>query len=324
MLTAVRVLAGLGAAMAGGALLGAYRRDITEHRERVRGGGRIAQTRLGPVEYAVAGSGPPALVIHGAGGGYDQGLLLGQNIPGFQVIAPSRFGYLGTPTPQDISPAAQADAHAALLDTLGIERAVVAGISAGAPSAVQMALRHPERVRALILIVPRGYAPGQPVEAPATHAGMMRVVMSGADFAYWAAMRIARNKVVQFVGVPPEVEACATPVERERVDEVISSILPLSMRIEGLRNDSAITLGPLPLERIQAPTLIVSARDDLFRTLPAAEHLAERIPGARLVVLDTGGHLCVGRQGEVNGAITDLLADVAAAEGKVQPLRKSA
>jgi 2-hydroxy-6-oxonona-2,4-dienedioate hydrolase len=323
MSIAARVLAGLGVAV-GGALLGAYQRDISEQRKRVREGGRIVQTPFGPIEYATAGSGPPALVIHGAGGGYDQGLLLGQSFPGFRVIAPSRFGYLGTPTPADISPAAQADAHAALLDSLGVEKAVVAGISAGAPSAVELALRHADRVRALILVVPRGYAPGQPAEAPATHAGIMQLVMTGADFAFWAATRIARSKVVQFVGVPPEVEARATPAERERVDAVIRGILPLSMRIEGLRNDSAIALGPLPLERIKAPTLIVSARDDLFGTLPAAEHLAERIPGARLVVLDTGGHLCVGRQGEVNGAFADLLAGVQPAEGKVQPLREPA
>jgi pimeloyl-ACP methyl ester carboxylesterase len=325
METGTRRLLALAAAVAGGIIFNRYRRELGEIRRRVREGRRVADTAAGTIEYAVEGSGPPVLVIHGAGGGYDQGLLLGQNFAGFRVIAPSRFGYLGTPTPLDISPAAQADAHAALLDTLGVDKVVVAGVSAGAPSTVQLALRHPERVRGLVLIVPRGYAPGQAVDAAPRHEpSVLRVIMSGADFAYWAAARIARSRVLRFLGVPPEVEARAAPAERERVNAIIRSVLPLSMRINGIRNDSAITLGPLPVERIQAPTLIISARDDLFSTLPAAKYLAERIPGAKLVVLDSGGHLMVGRQVEVTGAVASFLEGLRLLEANMQPLRKSA
>jgi pimeloyl-ACP methyl ester carboxylesterase len=95
-----------------------YRRDIRRERERVSTGSEIAETGRGPIEYATAGAGPPVLLIHGAGGGYDQGLLLGRPLleKGFRVIAPSRFGYLRTPLPDDASAQAQADAHAALLD----------------------------------------------------------------------------------------------------------------------------------------------------------------------------------------------------------------
>ena len=46
--------------------------------------------------------------------------------------------------------AAQADAHVCLLDALGIRRAAVMGGSAGAPSALQMAIRHPDRVSAML------------------------------------------------------------------------------------------------------------------------------------------------------------------------------
>jgi 2-hydroxy-6-oxonona-2,4-dienedioate hydrolase len=290
----LRLLAAAAAAALGGAMLGTYRGEIAEIRRRVKAGGRMAQTKAGPIEYAVEGSGPPALVIHGAGGGYDQGLLLGRNFSHCQIIAPSRFGYLGTPTPQDVSAAAQADAHAALLDSLGIEKAIVSGTSAGAPSAVEMALRHADRVRALILIVPRGYWSEQPEESRPPDEQVMRLVMSGADLSWWLAMRLVRSKVVQFLGVPPEVEARASSAERERVNEIMKSIQPLSMRIEGIRNEAAVTLGPLPLERITTPTLVISARDDLYNTLPAAQHLAEHILDAKLVVLDSGGHLLVG------------------------------
>jgi len=106
-------------------------------------GSQIVQTPCGPIEYALAGSGPPLLMIHGAGGGFDQGLKFGAPLAraGFTVIAPSRFGYLRTPLSHDASPAAQADAHACLLDALGLERVVALGGSAGAPSAIQFCLQ---------------------------------------------------------------------------------------------------------------------------------------------------------------------------------------
>ena len=58
---------------------------------------------------------------------------------------------------------------------------------------------------------------------------------------------------------------------------------------------------------IVQPTLIISARDDLFKTLPAAEFAASRIPGAKLIVYDTGGHLLVGHDAEVREAVHTFL-----------------
>jgi 2-hydroxy-6-oxonona-2,4-dienedioate hydrolase len=61
-------------------------------------------------------------MIHGSGGGHDQGMAWARPLvqQGVRVIAMSRFGYLRTPRPADASPEAQADAHACLLDALGI------------------------------------------------------------------------------------------------------------------------------------------------------------------------------------------------------------
>ena len=154
-------VAGL-AALGGSAFVyAAYRRDIHAARRRIASGSLVAETRAGRIEYAIAGDGPPVLLVHGAGGGYDQGLDLGEPLVarGLRVIAMSRFGYLRTPLPLDASPAAQADAHACLLDALGIARVAVVAASAGAPSALQFVLRHPERCRALVLLVPAAYAP---------------------------------------------------------------------------------------------------------------------------------------------------------------------
>src|SRR4051812_15710504 len=56
--------------------LGRYHREIREIRRQVRNGGRIAETARGPIEYGIEGTGLPVLLVHGAAGGYDQGLFL--------------------------------------------------------------------------------------------------------------------------------------------------------------------------------------------------------------------------------------------------------
>jgi pimeloyl-ACP methyl ester carboxylesterase len=299
------------AAIGAGALVfRSYERELGQARDAVSRGGLLATTVAGPIEYAERGAGIPLLSIHGAGGGYDQGLanvadLIGD---GFRIIAPSRFGYLGTPIPADTSPAAQADAHAALLTELEVDKAIVVGVSAGARSAVELALRHPGRVTALILIVPGTYAPASPVAVDGrTSALVLRLVNSGADFAWWAAEKIAPSILIRFIGVPPDLFASSSQVEQARVMQVIRSIEPLSRRFPGINIDSNPDLRRPRLEDIGVPTLIISAKDDLFNTLPAAEFAAATIPDAKLVVYDTGGHLLVGRQQEVSKLVRDFL-----------------
>ena len=288
-----------------------FRRELTTSEVDLGAGSQLAYTDAGPIEYAKEGRGMPALVIHGAGGGYDQGLMLGRGSfgPDTEIVAPSRFGYLRTPIPEDASPAAQADAHAALLDALGIERPIVFGASAGAPSAIELALRHPARVSALILLVPRAYSPDAqvgPVQS-GPNVAVANLIMAGTDFAFWLAMRLARPALVRFLGVPPAVEARAPAADRAHVTAIIRSILPLSRRLKGLEVDSAADIRPWPLERITAPTLIISAEDDLMLTAPCARFTAGQIPGAELKLFESGGHLLVSRDAELRATIADFL-----------------
>lgn len=289
-----------------------FRREMAALNARLDAGGRLVDTAAGPLEIGVEGHGAPVLMIHGAGGGYDQGLFVGRETfgPEHRIIAPSRFGYLRTPLPRDASPAAQADAHAALLDHLKIDRCIVAGVSAGGPSAIEMALRHPDRVSALVLLVPRTWEPAMVmgVEGSAPSQVVLRVIEGAADFLFWLGIRLARPALVRFVGVPPELDAAAPRVERDRVTAVLRSILPLSRRAAGVRADSRTVIAEWPLQRIAVPTLIVTARDDLFQTLPGARYTAEHIHGAKLKVLESGGHLMVGRGEEVRATVAAFLA----------------
>ncbi|WP_202842209.1 alpha/beta fold hydrolase [Luteimonas saliphila] len=292
------------------ALVG-YRSDIRQARAAVEGA-PVAATSAGPIEYSEAGRGMPVLSIHGAGGGWDQGLANVVDVfdAGFRVIAPSRFGYLGTPLPDDTSVSAQADAHAALLSALAVDRAVVVGVSAGARSALELALRHPDRVSALILIVPGTYAPDSPVAIEDSRGSALafRLVNAGADFTWWAVEKIAPSTLVRFLGVEPALLDTASPEERDAVLDVVRNVQPLSRRVAGINLDSKPDAARPPLERIAVPALIVTARDDLFNTLPAAEFAADMIPGAELVAYDTGGHLLVGHGEALRRLVREFLA----------------
>jgi pimeloyl-ACP methyl ester carboxylesterase len=301
----------LGSALGALGVRRAFRRDMKDMAAALETGSALLATDFGALEYGREGIGPHILVSHGAGGGYDQGLFVGRELLGsnFDVVAPSRFGYLRSASPAQALPDAQADAYAALLDHLRIERVAVLGISAGAPSAIEMALRHPERVSALILVVPRAFAPGVEVSAPASpqNDAIMRMIERAADFAYWSATRLARSSLLRFLGVPPEVDKAADPLERDRLTWIMRHVLPLSRRVEGLRNDGATRIAPWPLERIHTPTFVVSAEDDLFGTLPAARFTADHIAGAELMVLASGGHLLAGRSEEIRARIAGFL-----------------
>ncbi len=141
-------------AVAAGATYLAYARDMRETRAHLAVGSQIVATRHGPIEYTAWGEGPAVLVVHGSGGGYDQGMLMARAYggEGFRWISPSRFGYLRTPLPDGASTTAQADAFADLLDALGIERAAILAMSGGVPPSLQFAQRYPERTSALVLL----------------------------------------------------------------------------------------------------------------------------------------------------------------------------
>lgn len=288
-----------------------YRRDMRHARARVARGGRVVQTPCGAVEYAEAGDGPALLVIHGAGGGYDQGLTVaGAFASDHRVIAPSRFGYLGTPAPEHPSLALQAEAHRCLLDILGVQEAAVMGISAGAPSAIEFALRHPERCTRLILLVPAWAGP-----MPPPPAGLRRTLFEripAIDFLYWGVSHLAPAIVQQtMLGTPSAVLATAPPSERERLATVMQEISPLSRRKVGLSLEARLIeeTRTQALEQIGMPVLVISAEDDGYGTYENAQRLANRIPHGRFLGYRTGGHLLIGHQAESGDAIAAFLAD---------------
>ena len=192
-------LVGAGAALAGGAVWRSFSTEIAEARARTRGRSEVFESRFGAMEYAVAGTGPPVLMIHGTGGGFDQGLAFAEPLvaAGWQIVAPSRFGYLRSDFPDDPSSENQADAFVDLLDRLGIDRVPVIGGSAGALSAMQFAIRHPDRCAALVALVPAAFAPDRPPPRP-PNALAEAIIAYGlrSDFLFWLGMTMGEDAMI--------------------------------------------------------------------------------------------------------------------------------
>ena len=306
MTTRRKVLLGIGGlALAGvGYSLGAFREARVQTDSRLFGQSTLIDARAGALEYAVAGDGPPLMMIHGTGGGFDQGLLFASGLRqhGFRIIAPSRFGYLGSTFPDDASPVHQADTLVELLDHLGIDRLPVVGGSAGALTAAEFALRHPGRCSHLVLLVPAANLTNRD---PVAFSFLQRLAVNavlGSDVWFWALSRLAPGQMLRtLLATDPALLDQVPEDERRRANAILDQLLPISRKVAGLRTDGfwAGTPSPTAYERIEVPTLILSCEDDLFGTAATARLLAKRIPVAELTVYPTGGHIWLGRDIEV-------------------------
>lgn len=291
----------------------AYSADLRDAERRLAGRSELVRTRYGQMEYAVAGKGAPILMVHGTGGGFDQGLTFTESLlpHGFKVIAPSRFGYLRSDFPANPSAERQADAFVDLLDRLGIQRVTVAGGSAGALSAAQFALRHPDRCAALILIVPAANVKGRdPVEmSPVQREAVRRLTTS--NLLFWTLSHLARDQMVQtLLATEPDLVRRASAREQARAYRSLDEIMPVERRSKGMLNDARLAGSPAPMafSGIRVPTLIVSAEDDRFGTAVTARDLAAAIPWARLHIFPDGGHIWVDTTKSCGGSLPSFCA----------------
>jgi pimeloyl-ACP methyl ester carboxylesterase len=265
----------------------------------------VAETSLGPVEYAVVGTGTPVVVVHGSPGGIDAAALMAGFLPrdGISAILLSRPGYLGTELGDRRTVDQQADLLAALLDHLRIERAGVFTWSGGGPAAYRLGVRRPDRVDALVAFA----AVSQAYHLPATDLATRLMFTTGPG--RWLMRVLAAHQPRQYVAGTLSGEGDLTEEQlAQRVEEVMADpvkrdfVLALGptasqdrSRRDGYRNDleqfAAITT--LELEKITAPTLVVQGTADSDLPPAHSTFAAATIPGAELVTLDTGTHLAL-------------------------------
>jgi pimeloyl-ACP methyl ester carboxylesterase len=242
-------------------------------------------------------------VSHGIFQGCDGALLSVQGLRhGRRVIAPSRFGYLGSVLPPAATPADQADAFVAVLDHLEVERTDVVGISAGATAALQFALRNPDRIAHLVII--SGNLPGSSTAV----AQPQWARLFNRDLPMWTLKVLNRRLLARLAGVPEDFQPSA---EDDRfLSEFIDSFFPIYAKARGIDFDTFISnpdVNGYPLEQLTVPTLLVHARDDPLVRYQAAAEAAQRIPGSTLVTLESGGHLGLGQEERIRREVDSFV-----------------
>ncbi len=270
-----------------------YAVDMDRAYARIKDKTTTVSSPYGDIEYSEGGSGAPVLVIHGSGGGHDQGELLARIVlgGGFRWIAPSRFGYLGSTYHEGTTFDDQAHAYASLLDHLGIERVAVVALSHGGPSALLFAALYPERVSSLTLVSCGVASSEVGDQAEANKKGDMLTTIFKYDPLYWGVTKALRGTFMNLMGADDAVVADLTPEQRESIDQVIDYMNPVSPRSAGVAFDNTAALPNERIAAIQAPTLILHAKDDLLQLYHNAEFAAAHIPNARLVSFEKGGHV---------------------------------
>ncbi len=273
---------------------------------------RTIETRHGTLEYATEGEGPALLVVHGAGGGFDQGLLIGRSFAGqgYRFIAPSRFGYLGSARPNDASTAAQAEAFADLMDELGIERVAILAFSGGVPPALQFAQFYPERTRCLALLSSAPFTPYAPPAETRPLSDWLYQALFGSDAIYWALAKTNRGLLEAAFDARPELVQGLAADEAQMVRTLVDGFLPASRRMAGVLNEGAAIdpAAEYKLEDVRAPMLVVHAQDDRLNAFAVGQAIAGRSPNATLVALPRGGHLLLGAHAEVRARVSAFLA----------------
>jgi len=263
------------------------------------------ETEYGPVEYAVRGEGPMVLVAHGGPGGYDQALVLGELFRknGYRVIAPSRPGYLGTPMRFGKTAEEQGDFMAALLDAMHISETIMVGVSGGGPAGYQLAQRHPERVKALVVIdgISMNYSKGDDINKIEEWMYLSR---PGQWLMGYFFKHFPSSVVKSFLQTESTLEKhdlgkrvkeiVGDPNKFALVDAMFQTMsYRFDERKAGAENDIALgsAIDKLPLDKIDSATLIIHGDADNDVPPRDAEYAHEAIAGAQLLWIDQASHI---------------------------------
>ena len=258
----------------------------------------MINTRRGAVECATCGDGPAVLLLHGAMGGCDQGLLLGRaaiGCPGFQFVSVSRPGYLGTPLALGKTPEEQADLCADVLESLGISQAAVIAVSGGGQCALQFALRHQDRCWGLVMV--SACSAQLNVRIPFTFQLLKLMARLPALAAVMRRKAVRDPERAVQRSIPDPALRARTLTDPEAGPMLIalqlSTFDQLARRLPGAENDIAQSRLPFdyPIERITAPVLVVHGKADHLVPYAQAQSLAARLRGAEFLTIEGGEHV---------------------------------
>ncbi len=236
------------------------------------------------LSYDTFGAGEPLLLIMGFGAPGIAWMPVLPMLSGFQCIYFDNRGTGNSEKPGSYRISEMADDAAALLDALGIASASVYGISMGGMIAQELALRHPGKVRKLVLGCTTTGGPAAAAPAEETIAALltaMKLMSTDPERAIDILLPVVHPP--DFVAAHPEVKQMALmgaamipPAPPEVIDRTLEGIAQFDSYER--------------LPQIKCPVLIVHGERDILIKPENAQVLKSRIPQAEVFMIPNAGH----------------------------------
>lgn len=256
---------------------------------------KTAKLSYGDITYLDEGNGRTILSVHGIFGGYDQAYeTVKSRRSTNRLIAPSRFGYLGSDIKGDGSPKEQAHAFAELLDYLDIDSVFVLATSAGGTPAIRFALDYPERVKGLILYC-SAMPPAQDPDSYQQYQAPPKALMS--DYA----MYLISPLFEPLMGLPPSTVEDMQPIIERKAGAILDG--------EQTNPDMERNFDQYPVESLKMPILIIHAKDDSVASFEKTRLAVSRFPDCTFIAFEDGGHMMAGHEQDIAEALDEFLSE---------------
>jgi len=245
----------------------------------------MLRARINGVElaYDLQGAGEPLVLIHGAQG--DQSMFAGiapAFANQFRVLTFDQRGSgLSEKPDMEYSMALLADDTAVLMEHVGFASAHIIGVSMGGMIAQEFTLRHPHKVRSLVLGCT---TPGGPKAVRIGGEALTTAYSTEPLSPEERGRALAEAAFTKgYIAQHPEVIPAMIEARRQRPLDPVA----LSHRMKAAYAHDAYD----QLPHVACPTLVITGKDDALISWENSRILAERIPGAKLVLLEPAGHV---------------------------------